>query len=601
VVASSPSPLVIAATEGHVLVIDEADKAPTEVIAILKSLIDGDMLLPDGRRLQRKKDLTTEAFSQQVPLTSSTSPRQTLAIHPNFRLIVLVNRPGWPFMGNDFFGECGDLFSVHILDNPDLLSEVNLLSSYAPNVPREILKTIANVFAELRGKTEKGLLGYPYSTREAVQVARHLQNFPSTPLFEAFENVFSFDEYDVYVKKHIYETLSRFGVMSEGAKGWVNHSPPTIEYFNRSGSSGEVSEPKRGKDDPDNAPHVGGNTWAGGTGGRDTAGLGGKGGPYRLSKGHPIHQISEEEKKNISQEAEERAREMGQRELQLRLKEIELSSYDNKAYISYLNNVQQEISQLRSILADLQSRGNDRIWVRNRNEGDFDDSKIVEGAAGERNIYKRREETLPDPFVTSPRSNDPTHLKKKILFVMDCSGSMYYFNGYDGRLDRLMEASTLIMESFSGCEDKIDFSFIGHSGDSASIPLLPFSSPPKTRAERLRILQTMYAHTQYCRSGDNTLRAAKKAIEMITKEPGESYTVILISDANLQRYGISPDELARVALANSNVSVSCILISSLWAEAKQVVERFPRGRAHVCLETAKLPSIMNSILKSTIL
>ena len=35
--------------------------------------------------------------------------------------------------------------------------------------------------------------------------------------------------------------------------------------------------PKHGKEDPDNTPHVGGNTWAGGTGGRDTAGLGGKG------------------------------------------------------------------------------------------------------------------------------------------------------------------------------------------------------------------------------------------------------------------------------------------------------------------------------------
>jgi hypothetical protein len=37
-----------------------------------------------------------------------------------------------------------------------------------------------------------------------------------------------------------------------------------------------------GQVDPMNEPHVGGNTWAGGTGGRDTAGLGGKGGPYRL-------------------------------------------------------------------------------------------------------------------------------------------------------------------------------------------------------------------------------------------------------------------------------------------------------------------------------
>lgn len=54
--------------------------------------------------------------------------------------------------------------------------------------------------------------------------------------------------------------------------------------------------------DEKNAPHVGGNTWAGGTGGRDTAGLGGKGGPYRLDAGHSVHQLSDEEKKNVPED-----------------------------------------------------------------------------------------------------------------------------------------------------------------------------------------------------------------------------------------------------------------------------------------------------------
>lgn len=54
----------------------------------------------------------------------------------------------------------------------------------------------------------------------------------------------------------------------------------------------DVSGPKHGKVDEKGAPHVGGNTWAGGTGGRDTAGLGGKGGPYRLDAGHTVHQVS---------------------------------------------------------------------------------------------------------------------------------------------------------------------------------------------------------------------------------------------------------------------------------------------------------------------
>ena len=65
--------------------------------------------------------------------------------------------------------------------------------------------------------------------------------------------------------------------------------------------------------DPNNAPHVGGNTWAGGTGGRDTAGLGGKGGPYRLDSGHDVHQLSDEEKDAVPEDVKRAAREMGRR------------------------------------------------------------------------------------------------------------------------------------------------------------------------------------------------------------------------------------------------------------------------------------------------
>lgn len=44
-----------------------------------------------------------------------------------------------------------------------------------------------------------------------------------------------------------------------------------IEYL-KDGKT-DLSEPKHGKVDPENKPHVGGNQWAGGSGGRDTAGI----------------------------------------------------------------------------------------------------------------------------------------------------------------------------------------------------------------------------------------------------------------------------------------------------------------------------------------
>lgn len=36
-----------------------------------------------------------------------------IAIHPDFRMIVLANRPGFPFLGNDFFGTLGKWFTLN--------------------------------------------------------------------------------------------------------------------------------------------------------------------------------------------------------------------------------------------------------------------------------------------------------------------------------------------------------------------------------------------------------------------------------------------------------------------------------------------------------
>jgi len=37
---------------------------------------------------------------------------------------------------------------------------------------------------------------------------------------------------------------------------------------------------------------------------------------------------------------------------------------------------------------------------------------------------------------------------KCIRLVVDVSGSMYRFNGYDGRLERTLEATLMVMEAF---------------------------------------------------------------------------------------------------------------------------------------------------------
>ena len=94
------SPLVKAVKAGNILVIDEADKAPTHVTCILKTLVEsGEMILSDGRRIVRQDTMHKMDGKENVIKT-----------HPDFRIVVLANRPGFPFLGNDFFGALGDLF-----------------------------------------------------------------------------------------------------------------------------------------------------------------------------------------------------------------------------------------------------------------------------------------------------------------------------------------------------------------------------------------------------------------------------------------------------------------------------------------------------------
>ena len=53
-------------------------------------------------------------------------------------------------------------------------------------------------------------------------------------------------------------------------------------------------------------------------GGRDTAGLGGKGGPYRLDAGHKVHQLSKAEIDAIPEDVRKAAREMGEKAFKAR-------------------------------------------------------------------------------------------------------------------------------------------------------------------------------------------------------------------------------------------------------------------------------------------
>lgn len=79
----------------------------------------------------------------------------------------------------------------------------------------------------------------------------------------------------------------------------------------------------------------------------------------------------------------------------------------------------------------------------------------------------------------------------------------------------------------------------------------------------------MHAHSQFCWSGDNTVAATKLAIESLSKEDSDESIVVILSDANLSRYNISPKRLAEALRAQEpKVQAYTIFIGSLDNEAQ---------------------------------
>ncbi len=252
---------------------------------------------------------------------------------------------------------------------------------------------------------------------------------------------------------------------------------------------GDLDSPKHGKIDPTGAPHVGGNTWAGGTGGRDTAGLGGVGGPYRLDAGHDVHQVSDAVKEQVPEHIRKAAREMNRKAYEERLREIRMSEYDAATYEQYSSQVRKQVQSLKTIINGLQAKAKDRQWLKNQTEGELDDTKLIEGITGEKGIYKKRGEQEPEPGA-------PQEKPKRLRLVVDVSGSMYRFNGHDQRLERMMESSLMVMEALEGYTERIKYDIVGHSGEESDLPFTSLKSPPANEKERLNTLKTMHAHAQ---------------------------------------------------------------------------------------------------------
>ncbi|PWN52041.1 hypothetical protein IE53DRAFT_367543 [Violaceomyces palustris] len=603
------SPLIRAIKLGRVMIVDEADKCSTAVSAVFKSLAErGQLSLPDGRRVR--------------PAESQGGP-QDIVVHPSFRLVLLSNRPGWPFFGNNFVEVIGEGFSCYAVSNPDVESEVRLLKAAAPDVPAELLRRLDLAFHDLREGFEAGLINHPYSLRELLHLVAHMQKYPDESLSNVLLNTLSFDLHRPESLRWVVETLRKRKLdvedldvdklresSAKGRDGLKIQFDQAKQDFDpeKEGRSTDLDKPKLGKEDPDNNPHVGGNTWRGGTGGRDTAGLGGRGGFERLYKGHKIHQVSDRLKSDVPDHIKKQARAMARAALERELNEQGMQSHEAVNLHELKQRVSNQVSHLSSVLNELEANSKERSWLARQQDGELDERRLSEGLMGERSIFKRRSEAPPE--IGAPQIKP-----KRVRVILDVSASMYHMQ-FDGRLQRELETCLMLMQAMNRVEpEKFAFDIVGHSGDDYLIPLVEMGKLPKTDGDQYRVLRSIVSHTQYCDSGDHTLKCIEESVRRIRSEPitniagqtlsgasggeeADDYFVIALSDANLSRYGITSKSLGRVLSSDDKVKAAVIFIDK-GNDAIRASRDLP-GKAFVAPSTKDVPRILNDIMRTLV-
>eukprot|EP01060_Flectonema_neradi_P029995 TRINITY_DN4267_c0_g1_i1.p1 TRINITY_DN4267_c0_g1~~TRINITY_DN4267_c0_g1_i1.p1 ORF type:complete len:1813 (+),score=366.76 TRINITY_DN4267_c0_g1_i1:45-5441(+) len=295
---------------------------------------------------------------------------------------------------------------------------------------------------------------------------------------------------------------------------------------------------------------------------------------------------------SLSAEAKQRALEIASKKLVSGSDRPNLANLDAGAYHRLCEAVGQEIKSLRGLLETVEAKEKERIWLKNQMAGDLDDGRIVDGITGEKTIFRKRSTNKPPPGAMQRKP-------KRLLFAFDCSASMARFDPEDRRLARSAAVAVLIMEGFAAFPHKYDYSIIGHNGDTPCIEIVPFGNHPRTELERFEVVKAIYGGTS-CKTGDNTLGAAKYAIDKVVEESGDDYFVVLLSDANVSQYGIDAKNLSEFLMSDPRVTSHVVLIASEHG-AVNLAHSLPAGTGHLITDTADLPKVFRKLFEASLL
>ena len=145
------------------------------------------------------------------------------------------------------------------------------------------------------------------------------------------------------------------------------------------------------------------------------------------------------------------------------------------------------------------------------------------------------------------------------------------------------------MQSLDGLDAEYEYSMVGHSGSGPEAEkLIEWGEPPQGEKKRLKLLQKMAAHTQYCHPGDQTYEASELAIKETANRVADERFVFIVSDADLARYGKTPAQWNSILTGTPSVRAYAVLIASNEQEADRISAALDVGKGYMCTDTAQV-------------
>lgn len=145
------SPLVSAAREGKLVLLDGIHRVNAGTLAVLQRLIhDRELSLYDGSRLLREDRYL--CLKERLQLTDEQlQSRSIFPIHPSFRIIALAEPPVVGSTTQQWLGpEFLTMFFFHHMKPLVKSEEIQVIKETVPNVPQEALEKLLSVTHKLR-------------------------------------------------------------------------------------------------------------------------------------------------------------------------------------------------------------------------------------------------------------------------------------------------------------------------------------------------------------------------------------------------------------------------------------------------------------------